>query len=1548
MIHQPDHATVDLIFVHGLGGHSIKTWSKNHDASLFWPQLWLPSEPGVENARIFTFGYDAAWRGAGKSVSDITDFAKELLFEMRFGKDAAGEELNFGINPIIFVVHSMGGLVTKKACLLGQQDATYQGIIQAVSAIIFLSTPHRGTYLAKILNRVLSASFQSSKNFISDLDKGSSAIEELNEQFRRLAPNLSIWSFYETLATLIGPRQIMVLEKDSSVLGYPGEISRSLQADHHDVCKFSSPTDPNYITVRNAIKTLIAQLRDKKLGVKVIPPNNTVFEDEMMVIQDHFHNCPSTETDYDASRRAWIPGTCEWFLEEEAYISWLSPSSPKPAILWYTAPPANGKTVLSAFIVNRLRSKDLSCQFYMFKYSDNDKSMVVNCVKSLAYQLSTTQPEFRKLLACSSREGLGLASSDPFLIWKNIIESIVLKSNITTTIYWVIDALDECNSPKTFLECLKTFSDRLPIRILILSRDTESISMGMNRLSRGIPVLRIEKSTTGHNQKDIERLVKIELDHMRGSSQFRDQLLQEIMERSEGNFLWVQHVLEEVASCHTEAKIREVLDDIPSDMTLMFRRMENNLIDSVKGSDKPLITALLEWTTCAQRPLSLREMSQALQPEFGNFLDLKRTIKDTCGQFVQVDSHGKVILLHHTTREYFTHSSESELRIDPEKCHERLFAKALSVFKEDLRWRLLRNQHDLESSEPFVFYAAVTWPFHLAQSATTSSECLEVLVKIFSGPGVLVWIHSLALLRRLEILVTASHALIMLIKNIERCTMSDPLPNRSSNLKLLGKWAIDLTKLVGRFSNQILSNPGVLYSIVPAICPQRSIVYKKFHKAATIKVTGVAKESWSDNLCRLFLPDEAEAQAIACTAKHLAVLDFTGSVHVWDASNFLKISTIYHGEPVIAFAISNIGDRLCTFGLTSTKLWLTLSGELLESTANPKYIKARDIVFADNDSSVLLGGDDNVIRHLACDKVSQGWQVLNSDLLKTIVQIDGALTASPNCLAFNGDRTLVGISFRGAPLYVWRLGDGACIKVYKRTDSIKMDQACLASNWFTVNQFIWNRVTGHVLGICKGGWIFKWHPITDERTEMQFSADEIAASPNGKLFATGSTDGSIQIWSFSHFTVIYQLVSEDLVTAIAFSSDSRRFHNVSFGTVNTWESASMIRFLETDWQTDARSAKDQFSTHVSPINKGSTNELTPITAFSLSPDNRSYCVGYEHGQVDFYQRGSTKGKRLSQFRFCTPIVNIQWSPDCHSVAIRDLSSNLQIWRLCRVSKEDILPSVLPKARFNLGGYYLETILFSLDGKRILIVSRKGDAFVWSTEDGKVTAESRSSKPQYEATRGKWLCHPRYSDIILRCTDVGVYAHRWDNLAIEWTTAFYQEPQKVVGKLSSLDSRPWAQLTIVKRAILTDESQHIILFTTDTARFQEYPTRLRLVPVTTLRGRDEVALTNATFDSLSIPLDIVQHILNPLGILPGRRLVFIDRDLWVCSYPLGKRFYSATGALYNRFYFIPRNWVSANSVEQCQLADDGTLFWPRGDRVVLIECNLDETKPNSVF
>lgn len=80
LVYSPQTPEADLIFVHGLGGSSTRTWSWERNPQNFWPP-WLGNDPEMKHSRIFTFGYNATLTGKYTS-SGILDFAKDMLFRM--------------------------------------------------------------------------------------------------------------------------------------------------------------------------------------------------------------------------------------------------------------------------------------------------------------------------------------------------------------------------------------------------------------------------------------------------------------------------------------------------------------------------------------------------------------------------------------------------------------------------------------------------------------------------------------------------------------------------------------------------------------------------------------------------------------------------------------------------------------------------------------------------------------------------------------------------------------------------------------------------------------------------------------------------------------------------------------------------------------------------------------------------------------------------------------------------------------------------------------------------------------------------------------------------------------------------------------------------------------------------------------------------------------------------------------------------------------------------------------------------------------------------
>ena len=98
VLYEPETSpSSDIVFVHGLGGTSLGTWAKEHKPEHLWPERWLPHEPDIHSARILTFGYNANFAAVGAApITGIGDFAKELLYAMKFGKNAQVEELDIG------------------------------------------------------------------------------------------------------------------------------------------------------------------------------------------------------------------------------------------------------------------------------------------------------------------------------------------------------------------------------------------------------------------------------------------------------------------------------------------------------------------------------------------------------------------------------------------------------------------------------------------------------------------------------------------------------------------------------------------------------------------------------------------------------------------------------------------------------------------------------------------------------------------------------------------------------------------------------------------------------------------------------------------------------------------------------------------------------------------------------------------------------------------------------------------------------------------------------------------------------------------------------------------------------------------------------------------------------------------------------------------------------------------------------------------------------------------------------------------------------------
>ncbi|XP_064454372.1 protein SERAC1 isoform X4 [Mirounga angustirostris] len=195
-----------------------------------WPKTWLARDcPAL---RIISVEYDTSlsdWRTrCPMERKSIAFRSNELLRKLR----AAG----VGDRPVIWVSHSMGGLLVKKMLLEASKKPEMSTVINNTRGIIFYSVPHHGSHLAEYSVNVRYLLFPSLE--VKELSKDSPALKTLQDDFLEFAKdkNFQVLNFVETLPTYIGSMiKLHVVPVESADLGIGDLIP--VDVDHLNICK---------------------------------------------------------------------------------------------------------------------------------------------------------------------------------------------------------------------------------------------------------------------------------------------------------------------------------------------------------------------------------------------------------------------------------------------------------------------------------------------------------------------------------------------------------------------------------------------------------------------------------------------------------------------------------------------------------------------------------------------------------------------------------------------------------------------------------------------------------------------------------------------------------------------------------------------------------------------------------------------------------------------------------------------------------------------------------------------------------------------------------------------------------------------------------------------------------------------------------------------------------------------------------------------------------------------------------------------------------------
>lgn len=183
---------IDVVFVHGLTGDPLETWTPiGAPPKQYWPR-WFCDE--FEAVAVHTLGYPAAVFGKwAKKEMDLYERAGNALECLA--------SYGIGQRPIVFVTHSLGGLLTKQMLRTANEasDGGWKAILEQVRLVAFVATPHSGASFGGVL-----ASFAkpfTTRN-VRALTDDCSTLDELNQFYRDYAPGAGIrtLAYYEKFA----------------------------------------------------------------------------------------------------------------------------------------------------------------------------------------------------------------------------------------------------------------------------------------------------------------------------------------------------------------------------------------------------------------------------------------------------------------------------------------------------------------------------------------------------------------------------------------------------------------------------------------------------------------------------------------------------------------------------------------------------------------------------------------------------------------------------------------------------------------------------------------------------------------------------------------------------------------------------------------------------------------------------------------------------------------------------------------------------------------------------------------------------------------------------------------------------------------------------------------------------------------------------------------------------------------------------------------------------------------------------------------------------
>ncbi|KLU88847.1 hypothetical protein MAPG_07830 [Magnaporthiopsis poae ATCC 64411] len=628
---------VDVVLVHGLdsvqdddNGNRIKTWTA--EDGTVWPRDLLPEF--VPNIRALCYQYYGSIQGT-TSRAGIEEHARALLQQLR-QKHPRG----FGYEkqrPIIFVGHSLGGVIIKQALIWTHLDPEYTYLGRATCGVIFFATPHRlggpeagERFAERILHAVVTQQGKPgpgavdavmaklrrpppSSVVIQEIKSNSKSLTRVTTEFQAVLKslNVSVVNFYEGQATK-GLDGVVVSETDVLLDGADTQL---LPADHVGICRFCK--DPSgrrlFEPVWKAFERLATGANGKPESYRAALLKS--------LCTNEFH-------EYSKNIRP-TKGTCRWIQEKDEFRNWQNRTARK---LWIHSNPAAGKTHLAKYIIN-IKWAGVGVVSCFLDGRLKERNSCDAIFRSTIHQLATiypwiwNDPVLWSDSSRSSKEVLqpGVPGADGttaswtreelMSLWKDMVAPAATNGN---GLVIIVDGFDNipADDQEEFLDCLEECEEELSsrglpdLRILVLSRWCFSLA----NEGRGFVEYEIGEQD---NFEDIHRTIKIEVSRFAGvakySGDFQKVVCDKVARGAKGIYLWATVLVADIkAQMPAAHQLQEQLNRLPRSLAELFDSILGRIKSNQGDSAGLIVRRVLLWVVFGLEPLELHELNVGL------------------------------------------------------------------------------------------------------------------------------------------------------------------------------------------------------------------------------------------------------------------------------------------------------------------------------------------------------------------------------------------------------------------------------------------------------------------------------------------------------------------------------------------------------------------------------------------------------------------------------------------------------------------------------------------------------------------------------------------------------------------------------------------------------------------------------------------------------------------------------------------------------------------------------------------------------------------------